>query len=151
MIVKWNMGQDNETSGVQPQGICRHTPAFNSMSYIPVDPDGTLMVSSEGCSTTAIEILGATRFNDRWANIPIIMQFVYTLNECREPCGVTLGYNMIIYPGQSEGIHRSTQWMSSELWHRLKYTRNFRSSNDGYQLPCLVIMRGWCAFWACFG
>jgi len=73
MIVQWNMGQVNKTSSAQLPCISGCKLEINSISYSAVDPDGTLMVSSEGCSTPDIEILGATRFNELSASVLTIL------------------------------------------------------------------------------
>jgi len=113
MIVQWSEGQYDVSTNVQLPDIGGSTPTINSMSEIPVDPDGKPRESGEESHTPDIEILGATAFDDLLASDETIETFGLRIGECSALLGATMEVTTLEDPGEIETI-KPKRWTSEQ-------------------------------------
>jgi hypothetical protein len=75
MLVQWYNGWNDESTNGWLPDIGGSTPAINSTSEIPVDPDGKPRESGENSPTPDIEIFGSTAFHHLFASDETIERF----------------------------------------------------------------------------
>jgi len=90
---------------------------IDSMSEIPVDPDGNPRPQCEDSPTPGIEILGATEFDHLFARDEIIETFTLGFGECSGLLGATMEVTALEDAGEIETINpkrrTSKQWAAA--------------------------------------
>ena len=105
MRVQWSEGRDHKISDVLLTDISVSTPMIDSMSEIPVDPDGNPRPQCEDSPTPGIEILGATEFDHLFARDEIIETFTLGFGECSGLLGATMEVTALEDAGEIETIN----------------------------------------------
>jgi len=113
MIVQWYEGWDDKSTNVRLPDIGGSTPTINSMSETAVNPNGKPRESGEDSSTTDIEILGATAFDDLSASDETIETFGLQIGECSGLLGATMEVTTLEHPGEIETINPK-RWTSEQ-------------------------------------